>query len=99
MPQLPLRGVVTDDFISQCLADIPDGPEYLVVELARRTAGSQSWFHFDSGESHEELKVSLEYSRDALVAVGLWPDWLYDNNDVTSAIVPDASGSVKGGAY
>src|SRR5580765_6701985 len=44
-PQLPLRGVVDDAFIERCLASIPDGSEYLIVETAPTVAGKVSWFH------------------------------------------------------
>jgi len=95
--QLPLRGVVDDEFILRCLSSIPDGSEYLVVETVRRV--SRSWFHHDAGISHVELRDDLEECRGALVAVGLYPDWLEDTDDVVSAIVPDEDGVVRPGIY
>jgi hypothetical protein len=98
-PQLPLRGVVDDDFIAKCLNSIPDGLEYLVVETVRRVYGRRSWFHHGAGMSHAELRDDLEESRGVGVAVGLYPPWLDDNNDVISAVVPDGQGAVSQGIY
>ncbi len=42
-PQLPMRGIVDDQFISSCLARIPGGTEYLVVETEPRTYDYGSW--------------------------------------------------------
>src|SRR5689334_10954464 len=36
-PQLPLRGVVDEGFIADCLSRVPDGSEFLVLEIAPRT--------------------------------------------------------------
>jgi hypothetical protein len=55
-PQLPLRGVVDDGFVTKCLEQIPDGCEYLVAETVRRVYGRHSFFHCGSGESHAELR-------------------------------------------
>ena len=98
-PQLPLRGVVDDGFIAKCVSDIPDGSEYLVVETVRRVYGKHSWFHHGAGESHRELHDDLEQSRGIPVAVGLYPPWLEDTDDVISAAVPDEHGVVSPGIY
>jgi hypothetical protein len=98
-PQLPLRGIVDDALISRCLSSIPEGGEYLVVETVRRVYGSRSWFHYGSGESHAELRDDLEECRGAPVAVGLYPEWVEDTEDVASAYVPDEHGVVKPGVY
>jgi len=98
-PQLPLRGVVDDAFISLCLSSIPDGSEYLVAETVRRVYGRRSWFHHDAGVSHAELRCDLEESRGTPVAAGLHPAWLEDTEDVISAFVPDEHGVVRSGIY
>ena len=98
-PQLPLRGVVDDAFIRKCLSSIRDGSEFLVVETELRTAGRYSWFHDAAGETHDELRESLEHSRGTPVAVGEYPQWLEDSPDVISAYVPHGDGTVKRGAY
>lgn len=97
--QLPLRGIVDDAFVTKCLENIPEGSEYLVVETVRRVYGRRSWFHDDSGVSHAELRDDLEESRGVPVAVGLYPPWLKDSDDVASAIVPDEQGVVRLGVY
>jgi hypothetical protein len=98
-PQLPFRGVVDDNFIVTCLSGVPDGSEYLIMEIVRRMAGKASWFHHVAGESHAELRADLEDSRGLAVAVGLYPPWLEDTNDVISAVVPDEHGVVTTGIY
>ena len=98
-PQLPLRGVVTESFVASCMSYIPDGSEFLVLETTRRAYGEKSWFHWTSGESHAELREALEDSHDVPVAVGLYPPWLMDTDDMISAIVPDEHGIVRVGVY
>ena len=98
-PQLPLRGVVDDDFIARCLRSIPDGSEYLIVETVLTVAGSRSWFHDDSGETHRQLREDIEESRGLPVAVGLYPPALAENDDVIHAVVPDEDGVVRAGPY
>jgi hypothetical protein len=97
--QLPLRGVVDDEFIARCLSIIPDGSEYLIVETVKRVYGRKSWFHHGAGESPTDLREDLEESRGVAVAVGLYPPWLEDSADVISAVVPDEHGVVKSGIY
>jgi len=98
-PQLPIRGVVDEEFIRGCLAQIPDGSEFLVVETARRTAGSASWFHDESGVSASELRQALEDSEGMHVAVGQYPPWLEDGPNTISGYVPDSAGRVQIGVY
>jgi hypothetical protein len=98
-PQLPLRGIVDDNFISKCLSSIPDGSEYLIVEAKLTIAGRMSWFHDDSGVSHSSLREDLEGSRGVPVAVGLHPPVFGDTNEVIHAIVPDEDGIVRAGPY
>ena len=97
--QLPLRGIVNDEFISKCLSRIPDGSEFLVLETASRKAGQTSWFHEAAGETHSELREALEDSRGSWVAVGPYPPWQEDSADVVSGVVPDEHGIVKPGPY
>ena len=98
-PQLPLRSVVDDAFINQCLSTIHDGEEFLVVETVSRSAGRHSWFHDEAGETHEELRETLENSRGSPVAVGPYPPWEDELPDVISGYVPDEDGVVRTGVY
>lgn len=98
-PQLPMRGVVDDAFIVRCLESIPDGSEYLVAETVWRAAGRVSWLHHGAGESHADLQNDLENCRGAPVAVGLYPPWLHDTEDVISAVVPDENDLATTGIY
>jgi hypothetical protein len=59
--------------------------------LTRRAFGEKSWFHWEAGESHAELREALEGTRGTPVAVGFYPPWLEDTNDVVSAIAPDVN--------
>ena len=98
-PQLPLRGTVDEGFIAECLSCIPDSSEFLVLETVRRAYGKESRFHWEAGESHADLREALEESRGVPVAVGPYPPWLVDTDDVISAIVPDEQGMVRAGSY
>jgi hypothetical protein len=97
-PQLPLRGIVDDPFIDACLSNIPDGSEFVVAETVCRTADQYSWFHYRAGETHEELRESLEASRGSPVAVGEYPR-REDSRDVISGYVPDEDGVARTGVY
>jgi len=98
-PQLTLRGIVDDGFIENCVRNIPEGSEFLVVETAQRTYGRASWIHDVAGETHAELREALEDSRGNAVAVGLYPPWLKHDPDLISSYVPDEDGAVRPGAY
>lgn len=99
--QLPLRGIVDDEFIGRARNAIRDGDEWLVVCQERITVGAASWYHDCEGNSNEELEAELrdEYCYGKLVAVGWHPDWLEDSSTVITAIVPNADGTVTVGAY
>ena len=94
-PQLPLRGIVDDAFIDRCIQSIPDRAEYVVTKTARGQYG----FEHRAGETNTEMRADLEDFRGALVAVGLYPPWEYDNEDVISGVVPDEHGAVSAGCY
>ena|ERR1041385_1431177 len=64
--QLPIRGKITESFIAACLKDIPNGTEFLVLEVAPEKPDP----HHIAGESHAELRKALEELRDHFVA--LW---------------------------
>jgi hypothetical protein len=98
-PQLPLRGVVDDDFIKKCLSSMPDGSEYAVVDTVPITSGRFSSLNFSAGESHDELTADLENSRGRRVAVGKYPPWQEETRDAISAYVPAQDGKVRPGVY
>ena len=85
--------------MGKCVNFVQAGSEFLVVETASRTAGNQSWFHHESGESHEELREVLEGLRGEPVAVGEYPLWLEDSFNVISAYVQEQDGSVRAAIY
>jgi hypothetical protein len=98
-PQLPIRGVVDDEFIRSCLLQIQNGSEFLSVETVPRNAGNASWYHHEAGTSHSELREALENSKGMPVAVGEYPPWLEESPDVISGYVPDATGKLTIGLY
>ena len=99
-PQLPLRGVVDDAFIEKCTGSIPEGSEFLLVETVQRTAGRASWFHDMGGQTHAELRETLEDSMGNAVAVGLHPPWPWEDiPDAISGYVPDEDGVARPAAY
>jgi hypothetical protein len=98
-PQLPIRGVVDEEFVRSCLIQIPDGSEFLVVETMPRTAGRASWYRREAGTSHLELQAALEDSFGVHVAVGQYPPWREDSPDVISGYVPDLAGNTMIGVY
>lgn len=91
--QLPLRGLVDEDFISTCLSFLSDSSEFLVVEMDERDA------YWAAGETHTELRKELQELMGRSLAIGPYPPWLIDNDEVISAVVPDEDGVVKCGIY
>jgi hypothetical protein len=97
--QLPLRGRADDDFLQTALATIPDGAEFLLAALEKTTIGGVSWFHDAAGVSHAELDEAIRDCFGELVAVGVYPPWLEDNDAVISAVVPNKDGTITPGIY
>jgi hypothetical protein len=97
--QLPLRGRVNDDFIHHALALVPDGTEFVIVGLERVRYGECAWYPHTDGETSAELCQELREKRGELVAVGLYPPWLEDGENVISAVVPNPDGAVTTGVY
>lgn len=97
--QLPLRGKVDARFIEIALETIQDEEEYLLAGLERVNYGAMSWHRFSSGVGSEELKESLSECEGETVALGVYPPWLEDNDEVVSAVVPEADGTVITGIY
>lgn len=102
-PQLPLRGVVDDNFIERACGLILDGREYLIVCMEKSVLDYPHYHHeyydYDAGETHEELREDLNGVRGKAVAVGLYPPWAEENEYVTDAVVADADGEIRFAAY
>lgn len=97
--QLPLRGVVDNDFINLCLDRIPEGSVFLILQTTRIIAGPCSWFHHADGTSHQELKAELDDLRGEVVAAGIHPPWNEDTDDLIAAVIPDKDGVPRTGIY
>jgi hypothetical protein len=95
-PQLQLRGTVDDTLVEQAMAVIPDGAEYLWVSIGAHTGW---WSEHGAGESHHELREHLLEQRGAFIAVGLYPPWLGEDEDVITGYRPDPLGNVNPGSY
>lgn len=95
-PRLPFRGVVDSIFIDTLARKIHDGTEYLALYLDKWEYG---WPHWFAGETTKELITQLKGWQGKRVAIGPYPPWLEDNEDVISAIVPDADGLTQAGIY
>lgn len=94
-PYFPLRGMVDDNFIAQCLRFIPDGTEFLLLE----TDAEAQWSSHVAGESHSELRGALESLQGCYVFVGEYPPFWDQSPAVISGYVPDEHGVVTLGAY
>lgn len=95
--QLRFRGNVDASFIDRALESVPDhGKEWLLVGTEKRQyAGSSfsySFYPHSTGQTHEELRESLNDFVGERVAFGLFPP-CEDNQYVISAVIPEADGA------
>jgi hypothetical protein len=77
-PQLPLRGKVTDAFISRAFGTIPEKSSYLIVNL-RPDPGY--FCSGRSGSSHTELAEDLKDLGETEVALGIEPTWWHADDE------------------
>jgi hypothetical protein len=98
-PQLRLRGRVDEGLIQKAMMLVPNGVEFLVVGLEPVRYGAASWHTHTAGQTHAELRDDLLQLHGEFVAVGPYPPWLEDGEDVASALIPDPDGSVAIGVY
>jgi hypothetical protein len=98
-PQLPLRGVVEGEFITNCLNTLPDNSEFLLLEIPRPECAEVTGPDWTAGETHAELREALEGARGHRVAVGPYPPWLDETSAVIAGVVPDSDGVVRSGVY
>jgi hypothetical protein len=97
--RLPVRGIVDEAFIVECLNKIPDRTEFLVLDIEPRTTSGEPCPHHVAGESQMDLREALEELRGRRVAVGPYPIFWDESPDVVSGIVPDENGAVTPGVY
>jgi hypothetical protein len=100
---LPLRGTAGKELAESAEALLPDGVEFLVVQLEphrhHSPTHSMEWTVSQAGESHAELREAIDDLSGHAVAIGQHPPFWQDNEDILEAIVPFADGSVKRGIY
>ena len=89
---LPLRGIVSADFMSIATKEIADGQAYLVITMATDGATKISLLG-DIGESHAELLEFLEECMDQQVALGPCPEFNREDHD---GLVSVAKGGIDG---
>lgn len=94
--QLPLRAVAGPALRRDAFALIPDGAEFVALQLEPDEYGE---YRHCAGESHNKLAAVLDEWAGKLVAIGLYPSWLSDTTDVMEAVAPDLDGLVHRGIY
>ena len=98
-PQLPLRGVVEEEFIAQALKQIPEREEWRITGLDRVVCGAASWYRTDEGMSLAELASELPEYGGERIALGIEPVWSENGGMEVSAVVPYPDGRVDTGIY
>ena len=91
-PQLPVRGIVDEAFITSALGAIPGGQEYLLITTGTRPGSKISRFG-DIGCSHDELRESLDELKGTAVALGVCPDYCVPDHE---GLVSAAKGGIDG---
>ena len=95
--QLPIRGVADAVLLERSSLEIPDGEEFLLLNLE---PNSLETLYATGGESRAELESEFQEFMGKFVAVGRVPRfWEDDNEEMQSALVACADGSVKRGIY
>jgi len=74
-PKLPIRGISSESFIEHCLAQIPDGTEYMIALMNRPPRSDRSVSGFDD-DSHGSLREDLAFFHGQSVAVGRCPNFI-----------------------
>lgn len=90
--QLPLRGKVTDEFITRARSLVGDGEEYLFVRMASDKPGDLRLFG-EMGDSHATLAEDLREELGVEVAVGVCPRFIDPDND---RMISASKGGVDG---
>jgi hypothetical protein len=90
--QLPVRGVVDDEFIGECQRLFADGMEYLIVYLSCGAPG-EAVHPGSMGESHVDLIKHLDDARGDSVAVGPCPRFVDADNE---AMISASKGGIDG---
>ena len=91
-PQLPLRGIVDQQFLEAACQAIPDGSEYLLV--SKEVKGDRQVCHFvDIGECHTELRESLNELFGTAAAIGLCPSFCVADHE---GLISAAKGGIDG---
>jgi len=91
-PQLPLRGLVTEQFIANALTTIRDGEEYLVVSIESQPQSCISRFN-DMGNSQDDLRETLRDIFGNEVAMGICPEFLAPDRD---GLISASKGGIDG---
>ncbi|CAN5236092.1 hypothetical protein BH09PSE6_BH09PSE6_01860 [soil metagenome] len=87
--QLPLRGIVDDNYVQSAIGQVPDGSAWLVIALKPMRAGTLSWYPNAEGTNHEDLIDDLLEFHGAEAAMGAHPPPSDRLDEVATATVPD----------
>ena len=90
--QLPLRGVVNDDFIGSAQSLIRNGDEYLYVKLEPLTSDDIRAFG-EMGDTHTCMDEDLREHIGDEVAIGLCPPFIGPDNE---AMISASKGGIDG---
>lgn len=82
---LPIRGRVDEAFVARCLAEIPEGSDFTILE---RRAAEQPASAESGGVSHAQLRQELAEAMGSEVLAGLDPSGTPDGPNVATARIP-----------
>lgn len=82
---LPLRGVITPDFVNRAFAEVPDGTEYLLLSVQRQ-CGTPISTSYAWSDSHSDLRENLDEWSGIEAVFGVCPEFMAsDGVDLISA--------------
>ena len=105
---LPLRGLITEEFIQAAQAELTGAAEYLIVYLQPRNDWRRikeydqegGWLPtFQDGRRAVEMEVDLRDTLGEWAAVGAYPEYSEASGNRLWAVVPEADGSLSVGTY
>lgn len=91
-PQLPIRGISSQEFIEHCVAQIPDDMEYVVAQMHQPVKFPFQFSGFLDG-SHASLREDLASFAGQTVAVGPCPNF---NGPDCESMISASKGGIDG---
>jgi hypothetical protein len=94
-PQLALRGRIDESIIDEAVSLMVDDAEIIAVVLNEQECDRAVLRE----ETKEEFRTALREHGGQLAAIGSYPPWLRDSEDVIEALVPGPDGAAGRGCY